>query len=227
LHIFRTSPPSPSTSTPTPSTPGAPLGGCGGVQRPHAGTAPTRAPPPRGHRPHLIMSLDYHSKLPNETDAEHKRRIIAYNKRIQEESKNKLIADKSRDLPYDETLLKKQIVDMTNEISGLCFDSSGTMTRSATDSEKQHFANVYGYLCETSQTIFEMILRGDTPDLKELKTLIYFQRLIREGTLTKYTASQAFSEYRIKKLLNKESTNNEKKCNVSKAFMDNSIYGFD
>jgi hypothetical protein len=159
---------------------------------------------------------------PGETAEEHKNRLVAKKKQEYDNKLEELKNNKSRDFAYDEKLLLTQIKEFTEFMKE---------REILSDSDNDIIEIRFAYLAENSPSLFNKILERNYPSKNDISELFYFHKLVRDGTLTKFEASQVYSKYRVEKkmkeiagidnLTNKETWD---LLRTKNAFADKSIY---
>lgn len=137
---------------------------------------------------------------PGESQEAFRQRRAAEAKEEFENRKKFLENYTSRELKYDPNILKKQIVDMQNEMLDRFGDE--TDTRQVSYEEKSYFETRYAYLFAKGKTIFERILQKRYLNGGEFKLIMEIHKKIASGELTVYEASQVFQKYIMRTKMN-------------------------
>jgi len=144
-----------------------------------------------------IHSNEFATRRSGETEEQHRERIVKANKEEFAKKEQALKSDTSTDLGFDVPLFFRQINDLEADITANYGDMNDT--RTVPSSAKEEYELRFGYLNETSKTMFRKLVEKQFPDKMELLELKFFLGKIPTGELTRYEASQAYSEYRLKR----------------------------
>jgi len=151
-------------------------------------------------------NIDFNQPIPGESNIEWKARVGNAAKKDFEIRKKILENDKTTVLKYETSTLQQQIIEMTNDIiDKYCNDQDIPVPKEARDIYESRFS----YLFEKSPTIFKNILEKIFPSPEEIKTILSFHKMLTDGKLTRHEMSQAYAEYKLKRIM-KEQNNVEK-----------------